>query len=359
MTNACTDEEVHVRQQTIANAIAHNIRHPLYTLPTELLVQVSCQLSLPTYVSLAMTSTVLFSRLMSREVILYLRSRFDLNPQSGNMVVFAYHTGLITKAPKVCEAIFQEFFSCIVDQPKSDTAVRDQTVRAWAVLYALHRATRVCYEPLLSDDNFDVGGGPEGRREKQKRVVVDSQEHSRSKFCPLHQCADKRVQNLLFIERYVHYMLQVDDQRQIMSSVFTKSTSAFSSIHTLKTYHTIFLQVLKEGDLDVLKFYLRTYGPPFRHFRLRGDEYDDINIGAATGACSLWQPIPQQLQHYSLNFNTPIDQSAHTSSSLDHTDRRSFCRCHLTTQVASGKELRRKVKHTLEQYGVHVIDWYP
>lgn len=353
MTHSCSED-----QQRITSAIAHNVRHSLYTLPTELLVQISSQLSLPTYITLAMTSTALFSRLMSREIILYLRARFDLNPQSGNMIVFAYHTGLITKAPKVCEAIFQEFFSCPVDQLKTDTAVRDQTVRAWAVLYALHRATRVCYEPLLSDDNFEIGAGSQhGYKEKQKRVVVDSQELY--KFCPLHQCADKRVQNLAFIERYVHYMLQVDDQRHIVTSSSNISNSSFPYIHTLKTYHTIFLQVLKEGDLNVLEFYLRTYGPPFQNFRLRGDEYDDINVGAATtSAFPLWLSMPQQLQPCSAELNDP-GQTTSASSNLDHAERRIFCRCHLATQAASGRELRRQVKSILEQYGVHVIDGYP
>ncbi|KAH8552278.1 hypothetical protein BGW37DRAFT_304347 [Umbelopsis sp. PMI_123] len=337
--------------QCISSAIAHNTCHPFYILPTELLVQITSRLSLPTYIALAMTSSVFFSRLMSREIILYLRSRFDLNPQSGNMIVFAYHTGLITKAPKVCEAIFQEFFSCTVDRTVSSTAVRDQTVRAWAVLYALHRATRVCYEPLLSDDNSEFGHGLD--KEKQKRLVVDSQE--RSIYCPLHQCMDRRAQNLAFIERYVHYMIQVDDQRHLMSSDTLNTT--FSNIHTRKTYHTIFLQVLKEGDLNVLEFYLRTYGPPFHHFRLRGDEYDDINIGAASGTCPLWLPMPQRLTYAKPTSTdgtgpTVFDHSAH------HTDHTNICRCHFATPATSCQELRRQVKSILEQYGVHVIDGY-
>ena len=76
------------------------------------------------------------------------------------MIVFAYHTGLITKAPKVCEAIFQEFFFGAQRQ------AREQSVRAWAVLYALHRATRVCYEPLLSDDD-SIG-------QERKKVIIDA-----------------------------------------------------------------------------------------------------------------------------------------------------------------------------------------
>lgn len=346
----CSELEDH---QRIATAIAHNVRHSFYTLPTEILVQITSRLSLPTYIALAMTSSVLFSRLMSREIILYLRARFDLNPQSGNMIVFAYHTGLIIKAPKVCEAILQEFFSCTFDKVKSTIVVRDQTVRAWAVLYALHRATRVCYEPLLSDDNSDFGHGLD--KEKQKRVVVDSQE--RSTLCPLHQCMDTRIQNLAFIERYVHYMLQVDDQRHLMTS--DALNTAFSNIHTRKTYHTIFLQVLKEGDLNILEFYLRTYGPPFQHFRLRGDEYDDINIGAASGACPLWLPMPQRLSSPKSPSSGPTADSTFFDPSTHHIDHTNICRCHLAVPAASGQELRRQVKFILEQYGVHVIDGFP
>jgi hypothetical protein len=309
-----------------------NERHALFTLPTELLVQINCHLSLPTYIALAMTSTCFYSRLMSREIMVYLRARFNLNPHSGNTIVFAYHTGLITKAPTVCEIIFKEFFVC------SPTAAREQSVRAWAVLYALHRATRVYYEPLLSED--DAGG--------QKGLAIEI----RSKLCPLHQCGDRRAQNLAFIQRYVHYMLQLEDK---------PANATFSYIHTLKTYHTIFLQVLKEGDLNILTFYLRTYGPPFQQFRLRGDEYDDINIGASTSTGSpLWIPPRQEQQQQTddpITFAAPSNSSIspRSASNLDHIDRRNFCRCHLN-QVSSGQAMRLRVKHTLEQYGVHVID---
>ncbi|KAG2171965.1 hypothetical protein INT43_001441 [Umbelopsis isabellina] len=310
-----------------------NERHPLFTLPTELLVHITCHLSLPTYIAAAMTSTCFHSRLMSREIIVYLRARFNLNPHSGNMIVFAYHTGLITRAPTVCEIIFKEFFVC------SPTAGREQSVRAWAVLYALHRATRVYYEPLLSED--DAGG--------QKGLSIEM----RSKLCPLHQCGDRRAQNLAFIQRYVHYMLQLEEK---------PANATFSYIHTLKTYHTIFLQVLKEGDLNVLTFYLQTYGPPFQQFRLRGDEYDDINIGASSIGTPLWLPPreeQQQQQHQTdvaINFAAPSNSVLPKSASnLDHIDRRNFCRCHLN-QVSSGQAMRLQVKKTLEQYGVHVID---
>ncbi|RUS19987.1 hypothetical protein BC937DRAFT_86610 [Endogone sp. FLAS-F59071] len=421
----------------------------LLQLPTELLTKLTTHLPFPSYIALAMTCKTLYTRLFSHEIIFYLKNRFSLNAQSGSMIVFAYQTGLITKAPRVCEAILDEFFNGRADDEASKSAVGSalsqasvstaintrkeqfKTVRFWAVLYALHRAIPVYFDTMLEGDGTtDLHGVPLTNSLSQSQATQNASASNilnittqSSVTClstvPTSDTTQQRIrttspyfatetqhfkpptstQNLAFLEKYISYMHSASDgvipHKYSINTTNSSSSSLKSAgmvtgagalspsvtlpsnIHTRKTYHTIFLHVLKSGDLDILEFYLRTYGPPFCNFRLRGDEYDDLegldlgggpvddssayvsgtSQGYGVTNIDILTTSHQQSQHH-LQNNHPFVPASVAATWVFGNGNTDGVNGEIggTVYGNTGKELRRKVKKLLEKYGVTVSD---
>lgn len=425
----------------------------LLQLPTELLTKLTTHLPFPSYIALAMTCKTLYARLFSHEIIFYLKNRFNLNAQSGSMIVFAYQTGLITKAPRVCEAILDEFFNGRADDEAGKSAVGSalsqasvstaintrkeqfKTVRFWAVLYALHRAIPVYFDTMLEGDGTDLHGpltNPLSQSQATQNAsasnILSITTQSSVTCLPAEPTSDTTqqrmrttspyfttetqhfkpptsTQNLAFLEKYISYMHNASDgaiphkyavntinspsssseSASVITGIGALSPSATlpSNIHTRKTYHTIFLHVLKSGDLDILEFYLRTYGPPFGNFRLRGDEYDDLegldlgggpvdnsvahvsgtNQGYGVTNIGILTTSHQQSQHHlqhnhSNNVLSPLVPASVAATWVFGNGNTDSVNGDIggTVYGNTGKELRRKVKKLLEKYGVTVSD---